>query len=163
MKAIPPLRRVLGNAGLLLSGRSVNAVLGLAYMAVTARALGPSTLGVLILIHAFAQFIGDVMKFQSWQTLLHFGTRPLAENRIQDFQRVLRFSIFLDLASTVAGLLVGIVGSLVFADKLGWGGSHRTAAALYMLTILVMVSATPMGLMRMLDRFEILALSLIHI
>ena len=37
-----PVRRVLANTGLLLGGRTANAVLGLAYMALAARSLGAS-------------------------------------------------------------------------------------------------------------------------
>jgi O-antigen/teichoic acid export membrane protein len=151
------LKRLVGNAGLLLSGRIVNAALSLGYMALAARALGVRALGELVLIHAFAQAVGDVMKFQSWQTLLHYGTQPLSEGRVDAVQRVLRFSLVLDGVSSLVGLAVGVAGALLFGQRLGWGQAHDPAAALYMLTILLMVSATPIGLMRLFDRFDILA------
>ncbi|WP_293897776.1 lipopolysaccharide biosynthesis protein [Phenylobacterium sp.] len=153
----PILRRVIGNAGLLLGGRTVNAVLGLAYMAIAARALGAAELGALVLIQAFAQFLGEVVKFQSWQTILHYGARPLAEGRKADFQQVLRFTLILDLASTAIGIAVGIAGSLLFAGRLGWTTHQAPAAALFMFTIAFMVSATPLGLLRLFDRFDVMA------
>ena len=97
----PILRRVVTNAGMLLGGRTVNAVLSLAYMAIAARALGVRELGVLVLIQAFAQFLGDVVKFQSWQTIIHYGAQPLERGEVTAFQRVLRFTLVLDLGSTV--------------------------------------------------------------
>jgi O-antigen/teichoic acid export membrane protein len=154
----PILRRVVTNAGLLLGGRSVNAVLSLAAIAIAARALGAPQLGVLVLIQAFAQFLGEVVKFQSWQTILHYGAKPLAEGRTADFQRVLRFSLVLDLASTLLGVAVGILGALAFSGLLGWGDREAPAAALYMLSIAFMVSATPLGLLRLFDRFDVMAL-----
>lgn len=153
----PILRRVLTNAGMLLGGRSVNAVLGLAYMAIAARALGASTLGVLVLIQAFAQFLGDVVEFQSWQTVLHYGARPLAEGRTRDFQRVLRLSLLLDLASALLAVALGVGGAILFAEPLGWGGPEAPTAAVYMVSIIFMVSATPLGLLRLFDRFDVLA------
>ena len=81
----PILKRVVANAGLLLGGRTVNAVLGLAFMAIAGRALGAAELGVFVLIQAFGQFLGEVVKFQSWQTILHFGARPLAEGEVRQF------------------------------------------------------------------------------
>lgn len=154
----PILRRVVTNASLLLGGRSVNAVLSLAAIAIAARALGAPQLGVLVLIQAFAQFLGEVVKFQSWQTILHYGAKPLAEGRTADFQRVLRFSLALDLASTLLGVVVGVVGALAFSGVLGWGAREAPAAALYMLSIAFMVSATPLGLLRLFDRFDVMAL-----
>lgn len=153
----PILKRVMTNAGMLLGGRTVNAVLSLAYMAIAARALGVRELGVLVLIQAFAQFLGDVVKFQSWQTIIHFGSRPLGENDLPAFQRVLRFTVVLDAASTILGIAVGMAGSFLFAGRLGWTAEEAPSAAIFMLTIAFMVSATPVGLLRIFDRFDVMA------
>ena len=153
----PILRRVLGNAGKLLGGRTVNAVLSLVAIAIAARALGVAELGVFVLIQAFAQFLGEVVKFQSWQTVLHYGTAPFIEGRVSQFQRVLRLTLLLDIASTVLGIVVGVAGSMLLADHLGWTTAEAPAAALYMFSIAFMVSATPLGLLRLFDRFDVMA------
>jgi len=153
----PILKRVLANAGMLLGGRTVNALLGLGYLALSARALGVSQFGVLVLIHAFAQFLGDTVKFQSWQTILHYGARPLAEGRVRDFQRVLRFTLMLDLSSSVVGVAIGVGGAVLFATRLGWTAQLAPAAALYALSVAFMVAAAPIGLLRLFDRFDIMA------
>lgn len=153
----PVLGRVLANAAVLLGGRVANAVMGLAAIALTARALGLTSFGVLILIHAFAQFLGETVKFQSWQTVLHYGARPLAEGRPADFGKVLRFTLALDAIGAIVGVAVGLIATLAFGDRLGLSPEHRPAAALYVLSVAFMVSATPMGLLRLLDRFDVLA------
>ena len=153
----PILKRVVTNAGMLLGGRTVNAVLSLAYMAIAARALGVRELGVLVLIQAFAQFLGDVVKFQSWQTIIHYGTKPLDDGEARPFQRVLRFTLVLDMASTILGITVGIIGSFLFAGRLGWTPQEAPYAAVFMFTIAFMVSATPVGLLRIFDRFDVMA------
>ncbi|HVI32868.1 lipopolysaccharide biosynthesis protein [Phenylobacterium sp.] len=150
-------RRVVTNAGLLLGGRTVNAVLSLAYLAVAARGLGVTAFGVLVLIHAFAQFLGDVVKFQSWQTVIHYGAGPLAARQTTTFQQVLRLTLALDAASCAVGLTIGIAGAFVLAGPLGWGAANAPAAAGYVLSIAFMVSATPLGLLRLFDRFDVMA------
>ncbi|MCR5880410.1 lipopolysaccharide biosynthesis protein [Phenylobacterium sp. J367] len=151
------LRRVVVNAGKLLGGRSVNAVLSLAYLAIAARALGVTAFGVLVLIHAFAQFLGDVVKFQSWQTLIHYGAGPLHQGEKARFQQVLRFTLLLDVGSGIVGLAIGIAGAFLFSGKLGWTPDQAPAAAGYVLSVAFMVSATPLGLLRLFDRFDVLA------
>jgi O-antigen/teichoic acid export membrane protein len=151
------LKKVLANAGLLLGGRVVNALISLGYMALAARALGIAPFGALVLINALAQFIGDVVKFQSWQTVLHFGAGPLGEGRRGDFQRVVRFSLFLDLASALVGVALGVAIALGFGGLIGLPPDLASASAAYALTILVMVPATPLGLLRLFDRFDILS------
>ena len=151
------LRRVLANAGMLLGGRTINAILSLAYMALAARALGVSEFGVLVLINAFAQFIGEVAKFQSWQTVLHFGAAPFAEGRRADFQRVVRFSLILDVASAVGGAALGVLGAMLAGSLIGISSAMAPSAALYALTAAFMVPATPMGLLRLFNRFDVMS------
>ena len=151
------LHRVLSNAAVLLGGRVANALMGLAAISLTARTLGLGGFGVLILIHAFAQFLGETVKFQSWQTVLHYGAKPLAEGRPADFQRVLRFTLALDLIGAIVGVAAGLVVTLWFGDRLGLTPGDQPAAALYVLSVAFMVSATPLGLLRLLDRFDVLA------
>jgi O-antigen/teichoic acid export membrane protein len=150
-------RRILANAGKLLGGRAVNAVLSLAYTAVAARALGVKGLGVLVMIHAFAQLLGDVVKFQSWQTVLQYGAEPLAQRRIEELQRVVRFTLMLDLISGLAGVLAGVVGALAFGGQLGWGAEQGPLAATYALSVMFITAASPLGILRLLDRFDVLA------
>lgn len=152
------LARVFANAGMLLGGRSVNAVISLGYMAIAARALGVAEFGVLVLINTFAQFVGDVVRFQSWQAVLQFGAAPLAEGRREDFQRVVRFGVVLDLISAVVGVAVGVVGSLVFGPALGLPEHMRGEAALYALTIASLAPACQIGLLRLFDRFALLSM-----
>lgn len=153
----PLLHRVLANAGLLLGGRAANALISLGYMAVAARLLGVREVGVLILINAFAQLVGEVVKFNSWQTVLHFGSGPLAAGQRGKLQQVVRFTLFLDVASSLVGVAVAVTAALLFGDRLGWSPADSPKAALYCLTIMVMASATPIGLLRLFDRFDLIA------
>ena len=151
------LRRVLANAGLLLGGRTVNALVSLGYMALAARALGVAAFGVLVLINTLAQFMGDVVKFQSWQTVLHFGAAPFTDGRRSDFQRVVKFSLVLDLVSALVGIAVGMAIAMLFGRLIALPQGMEGPAAVYASTILFMVPATPVGLLRLFDRFDILS------
>lgn len=151
------LGRVLANTGMLLGGRTLNAVLSLGYMALAARTLGVGAFGVLVLINTFAQFIGEVAKFQAWQTILHFGAAPLAEGRREDFQRVVRFGLALDLISAMFGVAVGVVGAWLLGPHLGLPDTAAGPAALYALTVAVLAPTSQVGLLRMFDRFGLLS------
>ena len=150
-------RRIVANAGKLLGGRVVNAVISLAATAVAARALGVSGLGLLVMIHAFAQLLGDLVKFQSWQTVLQYGHEPLAERRIDEVQRIVRFTVMLDVVSGLVGVVVGVVAALTFGSILGWAPAQGPLAAAYVTSVFFITAAAPLGVLRLLDRFDILA------
>ena len=148
---------VLRNAGILLGGKALNAVVSMAALAVAARALGVESLGVLILVHAYVQTVGDLSKFQSWQAVIHYGTAPLQEGRLADFQQVLRFSLGLDAASAAAGWLIAGLGITLAGGALGWPAELAPLLTGYALIVCFMVSATPTGVLRLSDRFDLIA------
>lgn len=151
-------RKVMKNAALLVGGRSLNAPLSLAYLALSARALGAHDFGVVVLVNAFALTLGSVVKFDSWQAVLHYGAKPLAEGRREDFHRILRFSLVLDLLSAVAGVALGLLGAAFLGRFMGWPPEARGPGMLYATSTIFMVAATPTGILRMFGRFDLLAL-----
>ncbi len=151
-------RRVLGNASILLGGKAATALLGLATTALAARALGLREFGILTLVYAFTSAVSDIVEFQSWQAVLHYGTRPLQEGRLNLFQRVLSFSLLLDGIGAAAGLCVGFVGVVSFGQQLGWPGSLTPIVLLYTTSVVWMASATATGALRLVDRFDLIAI-----
>lgn len=152
----PLLGRVLANTGLLLGGRIGNAVLSLSYLAVAARALDVRSVGVLVLINAFAQLVGEVVKFNSWQTVLQYGAAALEQSDRPRFQQVVRFTLFLDVLSSLGGVAIAVATALLFGAQLGWARGDSPDAALYCLSIALMVPATPVGLLRLFNRFDLM-------
>lgn len=149
---------MIGNAGLLLGGKALNAVFNLGVLALTARTLGIEAFGVLALIHAYTQTVGELLRFQSWQVLLTYGTGSFVEKRFGDFHRMLRFSLWLDLASGVAGVVGAIAGVWLIGTGLGWEAEHQWAVSIYALSIFFTVNGTPTGVLRLVDRFDLFAL-----
>ncbi len=145
------------NTGLLIGGKSVVGVLSLAYAALAVRALGIEAFGQLILIHTFVQAVSELVKFETWQPILRYGTPAIHENRIGDLQRLIKFSLVLDVASSVLGTGIAALGIYVFGGLIGLTSQTTPMALFYSLSILFMVTATPTGVLRLFDRFDQLA------
>ncbi|WP_152046209.1 lipopolysaccharide biosynthesis protein [Aureimonas psammosilenae] len=153
-----PFRAILGNTAMLLGGRGVTAVLSLVYVGLAARSLGVEGFGLLTLVHAFAQTVGDFAEFNSWQATLHYGIQPLRDRRIGDLYRVLRFSLLLDAIGAVGGTAVALLAILFFSGPLGMPADLTAVAMLYATSILFMSSTTPLGVLRLMDRFDLVAI-----
>lgn len=151
------LRRILRNAGLVLGGKATGAVLNLAAFGIAMRSLGPEAMGLLVLTSAIAQTAPTLVKFQSWQAVLRFGTGCLEPARRAEFHALLRFTVGLDLAAALAGSALGAAAALVLGPSLGLPAELTPLAALYATCSIFMVTATPIGLLRLFDRFDILA------
>lgn len=150
------LRRAMRNLGYLVGGKSFSGLLGLAYLAFAVRTLGVASFGQLMLIYAFSQTISTVVKFQTWQPILHYGTPLLHNPDPRDFQRLTIFACVLDVTSSLAGAMVAVFGVFLVGGWIGLDLAAVPAASLFGLSLLFMITGTPDGLLRLYDRFDLL-------
>ena len=151
------LARIFRNAGALLGGKAVAGLLSLGTLALTARGLGPELFGALILIHSYVKLIGGLTKFQSWQAVIHYGAVCLERDRPGDLQRLIIFTTALDLASAGLGMAIAMSLAGVVGAQLGWGEDTVSLVMVYSLLIAVTIKATPIGVLRLFDRFNLIA------
>jgi O-antigen/teichoic acid export membrane protein len=150
-------RRILRNAGLVLGGKLATALLNLAAFSIAMHSLGATQMGVLVLVHGFAQTASSLVKFQSWQAVLRYGSGNIEPARRPEFQAMLRFTAGLDLGSAVVGSLACAAAAWFFGPSFGWPPEIVPLAALYATSTAFLVTATPIGLLRLFDRFDLLA------
>lgn len=155
--AVGPVRRTLQNAGWLLAGKGVGGVFSLIYVGVVARSLGIEQFGVFALILAYVQAISALAKFDSWKTVVRYGAEHLDKLDKTPLRRILNFSTFLDLGSATVGAAVGILGVFVVGPHLGWSDTEQTIAGYACILLLFNIRGTPLGILRLLDRFDIAA------
>ena len=161
-RADASLRGVLRNAGLLVSGKGAGAVLHLLGLSLAARALGPEAFGALVLINTYALTATGLTRFQSWQAVIQFGTPALhgVEQRGADRQGladVLLFALALDLGTGLLGMAGAMALLPALAPRLDIPEATVGLALLYATLIPTMSIATPAGVLRLLDRYDLMA------
>lgn len=151
------LRRLISNASMLLGGKAVNAFFSLGFLALAARGLSLEAFGTLILIHTYTQAIGDFTKFQSWQAVLTYGTPAWNEGRIGDLQKILKFSLRLDVIGALAGLVIAFLGLPLAQHLFDWSSATTKLASYYVISVLFLDIASTTGVLRLFDRFDLSA------
>ncbi|MCK5748019.1 MAG: hypothetical protein KAH44_17505, partial [Oricola sp.] len=111
-----PVRRIMANAGKLLSGKAAGGLLSLAYLAIAARGLGPEGMGALVLAHAYAQVVAGLARLQSWQAVIRFGSPMVRRGDEARFKDLLRYTIRLDILSGVASVVIALAAAPFAAD-----------------------------------------------
>ena len=151
------VKRVFGNLGLLLSGKAVAGLLSLAYLVIVARSLGARDYGVLILIHAYITLVGGIVAFSGWHGLVRFGTIALEAGDHERLLKVGRFLALVEAAFGVAAILVAIALVPVVGPHLDWPSDAMRFATVYSLATLANVRSTPLGLLQLANRFDLIA------
>jgi O-antigen/teichoic acid export membrane protein len=149
-------RSLLKNSSYLAMSRVVSAIASLATISLSAHALGVLLLGSLILITSYARAVSGIAKFQSWQLIVRYGGRAL-HGQIDDFKASTGFAFALDLVSGIGGMLVGVAILPFIATWIGIGRDHLWLAMLYCTLLPTYAAATPDGVLRALDRFDLIS------
>lgn len=150
-------RSLLKNSGYLASSRAVAAVCSLATLAFAGRGLGLVLFGILILITSYTRAASGIAKFQSWQLVVRYGTQGLATGDLQRFRTSTGFALALDVLSGIAGMILAVLLLPLIAGWIGIGGEYLWLAMLYCTLLPTMGAATPSGVLRTLDRFDLIS------
>lgn len=150
-------RRLLKNSTYLAVFQGVSAVAGIATAAFAGRALGVALFGMLVLISSYAQLISGISKFQSWQMVVRYGGRALASEEPHEFKQAIGFALGLDIASGIVGMAAAMALLPSLGRAFGIPDRYLWEALLYCTLVPTIASATPDGVLRSLDRFDLIA------
>lgn len=151
------LLRIGRNTGWLLGGKGLGAVLSIAYLAIAARTLRPEGFGQFVLVLTYAQAVTNLVQFNSWQTLIRFGAGLVGER--ERFSRLVGFTAMLDALSAAFGVLAAVAGAALCGPLLDWSGEEQHRAALFGVSLFFALRATPTGILRLFDRFDLAMLA----
>lgn len=149
--------RVILNAGTLLSSRVFKALCSFLYIKWTAQTLGLELLGVMFLITTYIDVIYYCFCLQSWQPLLHYGTKYFEEKKYHRFHQILGFCIRTDLISGVFSVVIGIIGIILGAYFLKWDHQTTFYALCAMPIILFRSTGWSSGVFKISDKFNLTA------
>lgn len=149
-------RSLLKNSSYLAVSKLATAIAQLVTLSLAAHALGVLLLGALILIDSYARAVSGIAKFQSWQLIVRYGGRALLGEH-EDFKASTGFAFALDAISGVGGMLVGAALLPFIAPWVGIPAQYLWLAMLYCTLLPTMAAATPTGVLRALDRFDLIS------
>lgn len=152
--------RLLTNFSWLAGGRTSGALLSLAATALAARALGAAEFGLVVLVHAAALMIRQLCNVKTSEAVIRYGVPLAEEGRIGELRGFIIRMAKIDVA---AGLIAAVVGAVIlfgFADLFNLPAELKGPALLYIGVLIVSVTGTARGTLRLLDRFGALSAQL---
>jgi O-antigen/teichoic acid export membrane protein len=151
------MRAIVRNTSFLGLSKGTAALAGLAVLALAARDLGATQVGWLLLVHSYAMAASSLTHFQSWQVIVRYGSRGLEEGDPEPFRRSVSFALGLDILTGLGGMLLAMALLPLLADWFAIPSELRNAALLYCLLIPTMASGAANGVLRALDRFDLIS------
>ncbi len=147
------LGRIVENAIWLLAGKGLGGVLSLVYLGIATRSLGPDGFGQFVLILGTAQAIATLVTFQTWQIVVRFGMPHLEDHSNGRLARLIAFCAALDFGAALIGCLIAFAGTMLLGPIFGWSDTTIRGALAFSIVVLLAVRSTPVGILRLHDRF----------
>ena len=150
-------RSLLKNSSYLAVSKVVAAIAGIATLAFAGRGLGVMLFGLLVLITSYAKAASGLSKFQSWQLIVRYGGQALALGEHEDFKASTGFAFALDVISGIGGMIIAMIVLPFLGGWFGIPDKYLWLAMLYCALLPTMGAATPVGVLRALDRFDLIS------
>ncbi len=151
------IKSLLKNSSYLAVAKVVAGIASLATLAFAGRSLGVLMFGVLILITSYAKAASELSKFQSWQLIVRYGGQAMVPGEAAEFKASTGFAFALDVVSGFGGMLLAILLLPLLGGLFGISDQYLLVAMLYCTMLPTMNAATPVGVLRALDRFDLLS------
>lgn len=151
--------RLARNLGWLMGSRGFSAVASIGYLAIAARSLGPKGFGAFTVVLTYGQLIANVVQFQSFKAVIRYGALHLANDRSARLGRLTGLTATLDWASGLVGALVALLLAPLATPLFHWSPAQELDAQWFAAVLLLTTGATPTGVLRLFDRFDLIAFS----
>ena len=147
------LNKVFKNAGILVSGDIIAAILGFFSFGILARSVGVNSLGIFTVIITYVTLIDKFVNFQSWQALIKYCDKIKSDK--SRFDGLLIFGMFIDLISALVAFFISINLCLLISSFFEWDEEIIRLIQFFSIGILFNIEGTPTAIFRMADRFII--------
>lgn len=148
------LRLRLRNISHLLSGNFASGLISLAAIALTARAVGPDSYGIMALAFTYVRAVERLVTFQSWQPLIKYGAEVSTPEFRDDFKILLKFGLVLDIIGAILAWIVAITLAWFAGPLFGLSGSTRLLVIIFCSVLLFNISGTATAILRLYGRYH---------
>lgn len=151
-------KRIVRNWAKLFTGSTMGSALGFVATILMTRAIGVADVGLVAIIQTFWRTLEGFLSFQSFQVLIKYGADFLQENKGESFRSLVKICLLADLAMALAGSALGLGGFVLFYDKMNIPQETLPYGLLGAATMMTMVTGAHTGLLRLFDKFNVIAL-----
>ena len=125
--------------------------------AIAARALGPEQMGVLALVLTMGRLFERLIRFESWQPLIRFGTQEGIEDEPEVLGQLFLLGLLLDIACALVAALLMVGLGYFFLPLVGLHHSDFHLLLIFAPAIALNIRGAPTAALRMAGRFKLLA------
>lgn len=139
-------------------GDSVASAINLIISIVTIKLIGTDEYGQFVLAQTYMLIMDVILNIQSWQGIIYYGQQALSKHQTNRLHGIIKLGTLIDLSTAIIGGIISILLTSLIGKFLGWNQVTINCATIFSYTIFSHFSGTPTGVLRLLNKFNLVAL-----
>lgn len=148
---------IVKNTFILFSGQMFASLIGILNSILLIRAIGIEGNGIITLIMSYSAIFNGIFNFQSYNAVIKFGAEALEENSKIKYKQVLKQAFIQDIFTAILAFSTGYICVEFISNFMGWNTEIVFYIKIYLITILINVTGVFTGILRLHDRFIVIA------
>lgn len=117
------------------------------------KGLGMTAVGIVGSIVAYATFFDGLLNFQSYNSVIKYGSEAKAENNTERLFSYFRMAFYQDAVTAILAALLGAACMETVSSWLQWSNEVKELALVYLITIPMNINGSTNGVLRLNDKF----------
>lgn len=140
------------------SGDAMASILGLIITILLIKLIGSEKYGVLVLAQTYMTIMDVILNIQSWKSVIQYGQKSIVKDDIDSLNGYIKLGTILDMSTAILGGLVAIIIAPIIGEIFNWSRELVVCSQIFSFTIFSHFAGTPTAVLRILNKFNLVAL-----
>lgn len=151
-------KNLLKNSLWAFLGESIASFIGLIITIILIKKLGSDKYGILVLAQSYMLIMDAVINVQSWKSVIQFGQKSLVKKDYKNLNSYIKLGTILDMSTAVLCCIISFFFPLFLGSIFSWSNEMILCCEIFSITIISHFSGTPTAILRIYDKFHLVAL-----
>lgn len=139
-------------------GDASSSVIGLLVTIFLIRIIGSDFYGILVLAQSYMQILDVIINVQSWKSVIQYGQKAIVNKNKELLHSYVKLGTILDVTTAIICCIISILIASFVGRIFGWSKELVICAQIFSITIVSHFSGTPTAILRLLNKFNLVAL-----
>lgn len=150
--------KLFKNSAFAFLGDSGASIINFIITIVLIKLLGDEDYGYLVLAISYMTIMDLLINLQSWKSVIHYGQDALVKKNNEKLFGYIKIGTILDVSTAILGCLVSIFLASIIGNLFGWDKTTIVCSQIMSFVIISHFSGTPTAVLRILNKFNLVAI-----
>lgn len=138
-------------------GDSISSVINLLITIILIKMISDNGYGTLVVAQSYMLVMDVLINIQSWKSVIRYGQQAITSNNDDDLYGYVKLGCILDISTAILGGILSYLFASIIGSILNWNSELILCAELFSFTIFSHFSGTPTAILRLLNKFNLVA------